>query len=219
TPQSEAQINTQHYGHRPYGVGLLVAGYDDKGPHLYEFSPSGNCLEYYAMSIGARSQSAKTYLETHYSSFPNCSLEELIKHGLNALRDTLQQDKELTVENTSIGIVGLGGQEVVESSTSSGAGETESDVVKMEQPSNTPAALGEQVEGSTKQEQEEFFKFKIIEGQDLEKYLKLMTPREETEGAAGGGGPVQERPATEIAGGDAPQQPTSGAGGEEMQTD
>lgn len=25
---TEAQINTQHYGHRPYGVGLLVAGYD-----------------------------------------------------------------------------------------------------------------------------------------------------------------------------------------------
>ncbi|GAA5999476.1 hypothetical protein JCM5350_006654, partial [Sporobolomyces pararoseus] len=24
----KAQINTQHYGHRPYGVGLLVAGYD-----------------------------------------------------------------------------------------------------------------------------------------------------------------------------------------------
>ncbi|GAA5959228.1 hypothetical protein JCM3765_005114 [Sporobolomyces pararoseus] len=207
----KAQINTQHYGHRPYGVGLLVAGYDDKGPHLYEFSPSGNCLEYYAMSIGARSQSAKTYLETHYSSFPTCSLEELIKHGLNALRDTLQQDKELTVENTSIGIVGLGGE-----STSATTAETESDVVKMEQPSNTPAALGEQMEGSTKKEQEEFYKFRIIEGQDLEKYLKLMTPREEAEGA---GGPVQERPATDIAGGDAPQQPTSGAGGEEMQTD
>lgn len=24
----EAQINTQQYGRRPYGVGLLVAGYD-----------------------------------------------------------------------------------------------------------------------------------------------------------------------------------------------
>jgi 20S proteasome subunit alpha 6 len=25
---TEAQVNTQHYGRRPYGVGLLVAGYD-----------------------------------------------------------------------------------------------------------------------------------------------------------------------------------------------
>lgn len=25
---TEAQVNTQHYGRRPYGVGFLVAGYD-----------------------------------------------------------------------------------------------------------------------------------------------------------------------------------------------
>ena len=34
------------------------------------------------------------------------SLEDLITHGLHALRETLQQDKELTIHNTSIGIVG-----------------------------------------------------------------------------------------------------------------
>ena len=34
------------------------------------------------------------------------TLEELITHGLHALRETLQQDKELTILNTSIGIVG-----------------------------------------------------------------------------------------------------------------
>ena len=34
------------------------------------------------------------------------SLEDLIVHGLHALRETLQQDKELTVQNTTIGIIG-----------------------------------------------------------------------------------------------------------------
>ena len=34
------------------------------------------------------------------------SLEDLVRHGLHALRETLQQDKELNVNNTSIGIVG-----------------------------------------------------------------------------------------------------------------
>ena len=34
------------------------------------------------------------------------SLDDLITHGLHALRETLQQDKELTIHNTSIGIVG-----------------------------------------------------------------------------------------------------------------
>lgn len=32
----------------------------------------------------------------------------MITHGLHALRETLQQDKELTINNTSIGIVGPG---------------------------------------------------------------------------------------------------------------
>ena len=36
------------------------------------------------------------------------SVEDLIRHGLHALRETLQQDKELTINNTSIGIVGPG---------------------------------------------------------------------------------------------------------------
>ncbi|KAF9005415.1 20S proteasome subunit [Cyathus striatus] len=102
----KAQVNTQEYGRRPYGVGFLVIGQDNSGPHLYEFSPSGNSYEYYAMSIGARSQSAKTYLEKHYESFADCNLEDLIRHGLHALRETLQQDKELSIHNTSIGIVG-----------------------------------------------------------------------------------------------------------------
>ncbi|KAJ7591386.1 20S proteasome subunit [Mycena floridula] len=103
---SKAQVNTQEYGRRPYGVGFLVIGQDKSGPHLYEFSPSGTSYEYFAMSIGARSQSAKTYLEKHYESFADCSLEDLIRHGLHALRETLQQDKELNMLNTSIGIIG-----------------------------------------------------------------------------------------------------------------
>lgn len=37
---------------------------------------------------------------------PSATLEELIQHGLHALRETLQQDKDLTINNTSIGIIG-----------------------------------------------------------------------------------------------------------------
>jgi len=70
----EAQVNTQEYGRRPYGVGFLVIGLDHTGPHLYEFSPSGTSYEYFAVSIGARSQSAKTYLEKHFESFADCTV-------------------------------------------------------------------------------------------------------------------------------------------------
>jgi len=105
---SKAQINTQRYGYRPYGVGLLVIGYDETGPHLYECSPSGNAYDYIAQSIGARSQSCRTYLEKYYKEFESSDLDQLIIHGLKALRESLQGDKELTGENVSIGVVGKG---------------------------------------------------------------------------------------------------------------
>jgi 20S proteasome alpha/beta subunit len=49
----KSQLGTQRAGHRPYGVGLLVAGYDQTGPHIYQTCPSGNFWEYHAFSIGA----------------------------------------------------------------------------------------------------------------------------------------------------------------------
>jgi 20S proteasome subunit alpha 6 len=165
----EAQVNTQEYGRRPYGVGFLVIGLDHTGPHLYEFSPSGTSFEYFAVSIGARSQSAKTYLEKHFESFADCTipspspflafsssilccvftrvrntritggLEDLIRHGLHALRETLQQDKELTTNNTSIGILG---------------------------PRGVHEAAGAPVD------------FRILEGPPIEVYLQTMQPKE-----------------------------------------
>ena len=102
-----AQTNTQHYGKRPYGVGLLVAGVDELGPHLFEFSPSGMTQEMLACAIGARSQMARTYLERHLDKFADCGRDELIKHALLALKESLAQDKELTVDNTSLAVIGI----------------------------------------------------------------------------------------------------------------
>ncbi|BGP16193.1 hypothetical protein JCM10213_007051 [Rhodosporidiobolus nylandii] len=211
----KAQINTQHYGRRPYGVGLLVGGYDEKGPHLYEFSPSGNCLEYYAMSIGARSQSAKTYLEAHFEEFADCDLPTLIKHGLHALRDTLQQDKELTIHNTSIGIVG------VAPSTSSASSTAAPPSTEAEAPA--AAVLGTQPSGG-KLKGGQFEKFRIVEGEDLQSYLDSMDPKDErgvaqpTQAATGVAGETEEQAQQAQA---EQQQPQPGAegGADSMQTD
>lgn len=51
----KSQAKTQVSGKRPYGVGLLVIGMDQDGPHLFETSPSGDYYEYNANAIGARS--------------------------------------------------------------------------------------------------------------------------------------------------------------------
>lgn len=102
----KAQRNTQSYGGRPYGVGLLIIGYDNSGAHLLEFQPSGNTLELYGTAIGARSQGSKTYLERVLDEFIDVeTAEELIKFGVEALRQSLK-DETLTTENLSIAIVG-----------------------------------------------------------------------------------------------------------------
>ncbi len=75
---------------RPFGVGLLVIGHDELGPHLYQTSPNAEYFEYFvfiffitysnitfppqAYAIGAKSQPAKTYLEKNYKAFLNCNL-------------------------------------------------------------------------------------------------------------------------------------------------
>ena len=103
---ADAQENTQVYGKRPFGVGLLIAGYDGK-PRLIETSPSGIATSYKAQAIGARSQACRTYLEKHFESFKELKEEQLIKHGLKALRESLSTTNErLNGKNCSVAIVG-----------------------------------------------------------------------------------------------------------------
>uniref|UniRef100_A0A914BWC9 Proteasome subunit alpha type n=1 Tax=Acrobeloides nanus TaxID=290746 RepID=A0A914BWC9_9BILA len=106
--QLKLQANTQYYGRRPFGVGLIIAGYDQNGPHVVKTDPSAEVVETLASSIGARSQSARTYLEKNLASFKNATLDELIKHALLALRDTLPAEDDLKYKNTTIAIVGRG---------------------------------------------------------------------------------------------------------------
>lgn len=96
---------TQTYVRRPYGVGLLVASYDQTGAHLYETQPSGDYYEYTAMAIGARSQSAKTYLEKHFETFETCDVDALIRHALKVLTGTAV-DRDIDILNASISVVG-----------------------------------------------------------------------------------------------------------------
>lgn len=51
---------------RPFGVALLLAGYDSKGPQLYFSDPSGTYLQYKAKAIGAGSEGAQSTLQDKY---------------------------------------------------------------------------------------------------------------------------------------------------------
>ena len=99
-------MKTAHPSKRPFGVGLLVGAVDEAGTHLFETCPSGNYYEFYAMAIGDRCQSAKTYLEKNFEGFKNASVDELITHAIKSMRASAQ-DTELTEHNLSIGVVGI----------------------------------------------------------------------------------------------------------------
>ena len=83
----------------------MLGGVDASGTHLFETSPSGEYFEYFAQAIGARSQSAKTYLEKNYESFADAGESDLIAHGIKDLRASAQEI-ELNENNVSVGVLG-----------------------------------------------------------------------------------------------------------------
>eukprot|EP00887_Chlorella_sp_A99_P005736 scaffold1.g5736.t1 len=85
-----AQVGTQRSWKRPYGVGLIVAGYDESGARVFYNCPSGNYYDYKAFAMGARSQAAKTYLERQFEGFEGLPLDDLVTHALQALQASLQ---------------------------------------------------------------------------------------------------------------------------------
>lgn len=103
---AKSQVTTQRYGRRPYGVGLIMAGYDKTGAHIFQTDPTGAYFDYKAISIGSRSQSAKTYLEKTFESYPGLGLADLIKHGVAALKETVQTGTDLSTKNVTIAYVG-----------------------------------------------------------------------------------------------------------------
>lgn len=102
----KAQVKTAHPSKRPFGVGMLIGAVDEAGSHIFESCPSGNFYEYHANAIGDRNQSAKTYLEKNFENFAPLGRDEMIRHGIEALKCSAQ-DTELTEHNVSLGVVSL----------------------------------------------------------------------------------------------------------------
>jgi 20S proteasome subunit alpha 2 len=104
------QEATQSGGIRPYGVSLLVAGWDEGtedvlpegvegeakpksskgkgGPSLYQVDPSGSYFPWKATAIGKSATSAKTFLEKRYTE--GLELEDAIHIALLTLKETIE---------------------------------------------------------------------------------------------------------------------------------
>jgi 20S proteasome subunit alpha 2 len=108
------QEATQSGGVRPYGVSLLIAGWDEGvepegeaqkddseektttktggihkgGPSLYQVDPSGSYYPWKATAIGKHATSAKTFLEKRYTE--GLELEDAIHIALLTLKETIE---------------------------------------------------------------------------------------------------------------------------------
>lgn len=92
---------TQSGGVRPFGVSLLVGGYDDQGSHLYQVDPSGSYWAWKACAIGKNMENGNTFLEKRYSD--NIAFEDAIHTAILTLKEGF--DGKITSTNIEIGIV------------------------------------------------------------------------------------------------------------------
>lgn len=94
---------TQLGGIRPFGVSLLVGGYDEHSSsfQLYQVDPLGSYFPWKATAIGKTAVSAKTFLEKRWND--ELELEDAIHVSLLALKESV--DGELTGNNLDIAII------------------------------------------------------------------------------------------------------------------
>ena len=103
------QEYTQSGGVRPFGVCILLAGYDRNGHHLYQVDPSGAYYELKAGAVGKNKSRATQNLERRYKD--GLSIDD----GLGIIISTLREgyDGEVNEKNIEIAILKSTGFELL----------------------------------------------------------------------------------------------------------
>lgn len=86
---------------RPFGVSLLIAGVDEKGPQLWQTDPSGTFTEFDAQAIGAGGEAAQTVFNERYHH--NMTIEEAETLAVDILKQVIEE--KLTKDNIEIGVI------------------------------------------------------------------------------------------------------------------
>ncbi len=94
------QYYTQSGAARPFGVSLLVAGYDFS-PQLYETDPTGIYFKYYAKAVGEFSEEADKLLQEEYKK--DMSFDEAVTLGLSILKRLLKD--KFNIKRIDVGYV------------------------------------------------------------------------------------------------------------------
>jgi 20S proteasome subunit alpha 2 len=81
-------------------VSLLVAGYDEETPYLFQCDPSGAYFAWKATAIGKNYINGKTFLEKRYNE--GLELEDSVHTAILSLKEGF--DGQITEDNIEIGI-------------------------------------------------------------------------------------------------------------------
>jgi len=74
---------------RPFGVAILFAGVDERGPQLFHMDPSGTYVQYDAKAIGSGSEGAQQSLQEVYHK--SMTLKEALKAVLTILKQVMEE--------------------------------------------------------------------------------------------------------------------------------
>jgi len=96
------QEYTQQGGVRPFGVSLLVAGWDEdeQRSYLYQCDPSGAFFAWKATAMGKNHTNGKTFLEKRYTE--NVGLEDAVHTSILTLKESFEG--QMTADNIEVGI-------------------------------------------------------------------------------------------------------------------
>lgn len=86
---------------RPFGVALLIAGYDENGYSLFHAEPSGTFYKYDAKAIGSGSEGAQSELQNEYHS--SLTLDEAKTLILKTLRQVMKE--KLDAKNAQLALM------------------------------------------------------------------------------------------------------------------
>mmetsp|Transcript_87944 Transcript_87944/g.231685 ORF Transcript_87944/g.231685 Transcript_87944/m.231685 type:complete len:263 (-) Transcript_87944:133-921(-) len=99
---SDADKDRKRVMSRPFGVALLIGGYDDvDGPVLFNTDPSGTYTKYMAASIGSAQEGATSMLQEQYNK--DMTLKEAETLALTTLRQVMEE--KLSKDNIEVAII------------------------------------------------------------------------------------------------------------------
>ncbi|XP_015907646.1 proteasome subunit alpha type-2 [Parasteatoda tepidariorum] len=99
------QEYTQSGGVRPFGVSLLICGWDSDRPYLFQCDPSGAYFAWKATAMGKNHVNGKAFLEKRYNE--ELELEDAIHTAILTLKEGFEG--QMTADNIEIGICNKSG--------------------------------------------------------------------------------------------------------------